>query len=64
MRKPKQSVFPAATPLSDAERALVAFVKIAPNDEVSALVEERKRSIAPIQIDSIKITPLQSDGAQ
>jgi hypothetical protein len=59
----RRSVFPSAAPLTNQERALMAFAAIAPAETVAAFIEERDRNPAPIKIDSIEIAPLQSNGA-
>jgi hypothetical protein len=50
-------------PMTDEERALVAWVGRAPIEAVQAFAELQKRGAEPIAIQPIQIPPLQSDGA-
>jgi len=59
---PRLPQFPAPAPVTTEERALLAFVTSAPKDAQEALTERPQQSIEPIQIEEIKILPLQSDG--
>jgi hypothetical protein len=61
---PKQEQFPAPTPITTEERALLAFVGQHPADAQEAFAELQKRSDEPIEIQPIQIPPLRSDGAQ
>lgn len=61
---PKEEQFPAPTPITDEERALVAWVGRAPMEAEEAFAGLRKRSAEPIEIQPIQIPPLQSDGAR
>ena len=58
---PKKSEFPAHLPLTQEEKALLAFVHDAPEEAVRMFREESSEPIAPIQIDQIEIPPLQTD---
>jgi len=60
---PKLEQFPAPAPLTAEERALLAFVEHYP-DEAKQLVTEQQKSGEPIEIQLIRIPPLQSNGAQ
>lgn len=62
-RLPKLEQFPAPTPLTAEERALVAFVEHHPA-EAQQVFAELQKSNEPIEIQPIQISPLQSDGAQ
>jgi hypothetical protein len=57
----KQNQFPAPTPITTEERAVLAFAELSPKDAEDAF---RKRSDEPIEIQPIQIPPLRSDGAQ
>ena len=61
---PKEDHFPAAVPITDEERALVAWVSRAPIEAAQAFADLQKGSTEPIAIQPIQILPLQSDGAQ
>jgi hypothetical protein len=61
---PKEEFFPARTPITDEERALVAWVGRAPAEAAQAFADLERRSAEPIAIQPIQIPPLQSDGAQ
>ncbi len=63
-RYPKQPVFPAPTPLTNEERALLALAAHAPKEAREALTQTRPRDPEPIRIEEIKIQPLQSDGLE
>jgi hypothetical protein len=60
---PKQEQFPAPTPLTAEERALLALVEHHPA-EAQHVFAELQKSGEPIEIQPIQIPPLQSDGAQ
>jgi hypothetical protein len=61
----KQAEFPIRTPLTQQERALVAFVRSAPNDALQAFGEMPQTKIEPLRIEEIRLQPLQiSDGAK
>jgi hypothetical protein len=55
---PKLAQFPAPTPLTNGERALLAFAKRAPSEVRASLIEKPEPGIEPIRIDEIKIQPL------
>jgi len=59
--QPKQEQFPAPTPITTEERAVLAFAELSPKDAEDAF---RKRSDEPIEIQPIQIPPLRSDGTQ
>ena len=61
---PKQQQFPAPTPLTAEERALLAFVGHHPAEAQKVFADLRKRADEPIEIPAIQIPPLQIDGAQ
>ncbi len=61
---PKEEYFPARVPMTDEERALVAWVRRAPIEAEQVFADLRKRSAEPIEIQPIRIPPLRSDGAQ
>jgi len=61
---PKEEQFPAPMPITDEERALVAWVGRAPLEAEEAFADLRKRSAEPIEIQPIQIPPLQSDGTR
>ena len=61
---PKLEKFPAHAPLSDEERALMAFVRQHPAEAREAFADLRKRTDSPVEIQPIEIPPLQSDGAR
>jgi hypothetical protein len=63
MRLPKLEQFPAPTPLTAEERALLALVAHHPA-EAQQVFAELQKSNEPIEIQPIQIPPLQSDGAQ
>ena len=60
---PKEERFPAHTPITTEERALLALAEH-PKDAENAFADLRKRSDAPVEIQPIQIPPLESDGAQ
>jgi hypothetical protein len=61
---PKRDLFPTPAPMTDEERALVAFVSQRPSEAQEIFADLRKRSVEPIAIEPIQISPLQNDGAQ
>lgn len=61
---PKEEFFPAPVPITDEERALVAWVRRAPMEAKQAFADLRKRSDEPVVIEAIQIPPLQIDGNQ
>jgi hypothetical protein len=54
--------FPTPTPLTDQERALLAFVTRSPKQAQEVLADAKSRSTEPIQIKEIQIEPLQDGG--
>jgi len=61
---PKLEQFPAPSPLTAEERALVAFVQRDPNEAERIFSDLQKRTDDPIEIQPIQIEPLQDDGAR
>jgi hypothetical protein len=61
---PKEEYFPTPVPITDEERALVAWAGRAPAEAIQAFAELRKRSDETIAIQPIEIPPLRSDGAK
>jgi hypothetical protein len=59
---PRLPQFPAPAPVTNEERALLAFVTRAPKEAQETLIDGQQRSVGPIRIEEIKIQPLQSDG--
>jgi hypothetical protein len=60
---PKLEQFPAPTPLTAEERALIAFAQLHPRD-AEMFAELQKQADEPVEIERIRIAPLQSEGAQ
>jgi hypothetical protein len=60
---PKLEQFPAPTPMTAEERALLAFVEQHPA-EARQVFADLQKSDEPIEIQPIQIPPLQSDGAE
>ncbi len=60
---PKLPRFPSFAPLTDQERLLLALVQRAPED-TKLLADGREHEIEPIQIEDIKIAPLDQDTRQ
>jgi hypothetical protein len=56
---PRLPQFPAPAPVTNEERALLAFVTRAPKEAQAALIDWQQQSLEPIQIEEIKIQPLQ-----
>jgi hypothetical protein len=63
-RLPKLEQFPAPTPPTAEERALIAFVEHHPAEAEQVFAALQKRSDEPIEIQPIQIPPLRSDGAE
>ena len=61
---PKEEYFPSPTPMTDEERALVAWVRRAPTEAAQVFADLEERTAGPIEIQPIQVPPLQSDGAQ
>jgi hypothetical protein len=61
---PKQERFPAVSPITSQERALLALVTRHPAEARQAFADLQKRSRAPIEIQAIQIPKLQNDVAQ
>jgi hypothetical protein len=61
---PKQEYFPAPAPITNEERALVAWVGRAPIEAQQAFADLQKRSDEPVDIQPIQIPPLRTDGAK
>jgi hypothetical protein len=56
---PRLPQFPAPVPVTNEERALLAFVTHAPKEAQESLIEAEQQSVEPIRIEEIKIQPLQ-----
>jgi len=56
---PKLPQFPAPAPVTNEERALLAFVTRAPKEAQEALMDAPQQSVEPIRIEAIEIQPLQ-----
>jgi hypothetical protein len=56
---PKLPQFPAPAPVTNEERALLAFAARAPKEAQESLIEAEQQSVEPIRIEEIKIQPLQ-----
>jgi hypothetical protein len=61
---PKERRFPAPAPITDEERALVAWAGQAPRQATQVLADLRRQSDEPIVIRDIQIPPLRSDGTE
>jgi hypothetical protein len=62
---PKQAQFPVRAPLTQQERALVAFVRSAPEKALEAFGQTPPIKIEPLRVERIEVTPLQiRDGAR
>ena len=59
---PKPEQFPTPTPLTDEERALLAFVARSPKQAEEVFADAKNRSAGPIEIKEIQIEPLQDGG--
>jgi hypothetical protein len=59
--RPKMAEFPSRVPLSQQEKALLAFVQDAPEQDLAMFRDEQPAPIPPIQIEKIEIAPLQAD---
>jgi|HubBroStandDraft_6_1064221.scaffolds.fasta_scaffold69890_3 hypothetical protein len=64
MRPVKRFKIAASKSLTREERALLAFVRRDPAAAVEAFDELQKKSSEPLEIQSIEVQPLQSDGNQ
>lgn len=62
--RPKLEQFPAPSPMTPEERALVAWVQRDPKAAQQIYADLQKQADGPIEIQSIEIAPLQNDGAQ
>jgi hypothetical protein len=56
---PRLPQFPAPAPVTNEERALLAFVTRAPKEAQEALIDAPQLDVEPIRIEEIKIQPLQ-----
>ncbi len=56
---PRLPQFPAPAPVTNEERALLAFVTHAPKEAQESLIATEQQSVEPIRIEEIKIPPLQ-----
>jgi hypothetical protein len=62
---PKQAQFPVRAPLTHEERALIAFVRSAPEEALEAFGQTLPNHIEPLRIEEIELHPLQiRDGAK
>jgi hypothetical protein len=61
---PKQQEFPAPSPLTDEERALLALAARAPDEALSTSIDQAQPDIAPIEVKEIDIEPVRIDGLQ
>jgi hypothetical protein len=61
---PKQRQFPAPSPITDEERALLILAASAPDEALRISMDQAQPGIAPIKIETIHIKPLQIDGLQ
>jgi hypothetical protein len=52
LRRPTLNTFPSAAPLSEQEKLLLAYVKLAPEEELARVVNK------PANIEPLKISPL------
>ena len=59
---PKRQQFPTPAPMTGEERALLAFVRNAPEEARKILIDGQQSSTELIQAEEISIAPLQSDG--
>jgi len=57
-KQPKLDVFPAPQPLSKKEQSLIDLAKHLPDAERQKLLTDRQSSQAPLEIASIKISPI------
>jgi len=62
MSLPKREKFPTPAPLTSEERALLAFVARLPKQAEEILINAKRRSAEPLQIEEIHIEPLESSG--
>lgn len=62
LRLRKRQQFPTPTPLTDEERALLAFVAHSPKQAQEVFADAKSRSAEPIHIKEISIEPLQDGG--
>ena len=64
-RMPKKAEFPVRAPLTHQERALIAFVRTAPEEALQAFDQRLPNPIEPLRIEEIELQPLQiRDGAR
>jgi hypothetical protein len=61
VQSPKREQFPTPRPLTAEERALLAFVARSPKQAEELLADAKSRTTEPIQIEEIRIEPLQKD---
>jgi hypothetical protein len=59
---PKREQFPTPAPLTDEERALLAFIAHSPKQAQEVLADAKSRTAGPIHIKEISIEPLQDGG--
>lgn len=56
---PKQEIFPAPSPLSDQEQALVRLISALPTTQQEHLMQTQKQPVEPLHIAAISIPPLE-----
>ena len=62
MSLPKREEFPTPEPLTDEERELMAFVKLAPDKAREFALDSHTSDVQPLQIKEIHIDPLRASG--
>jgi hypothetical protein len=60
---PKLENFPARTPMTEEERALVRLVSQSPNQAVRLFSQDERNPMEPIKIEPIQIEPLETGNA-
>jgi hypothetical protein len=58
VQRPKLDVFPAPQPLSPQERAMINFARQLPDAERQKLIVDQKHTEEPLQVSSIRISPI------
>jgi len=61
---PKQRQFPAPSPLTDEERALLVLANSAPDEALRISMDQAQPGVAPIEVKEIDIKQLRIDGLQ
>ena len=54
-------LFPSSPPMTQSERALLAFVQSAPDEVLKSMIEPQESAIRPIEIEEIVVAPLESE---